>query len=58
MTKKTKAFRARFARAKKGESGSNFGQSPKFEPPFLLFCERSEQKRCKSLFCHVLKNEL
>jgi plasmid replication initiation protein len=28
----------------KGECGSFFGQSPKNEPPLLLFCERSEQK--------------
>ena len=37
-------FRTRFARAKRGESGSNFGQSPKFESHLLLFASEASKK--------------
>ena len=37
-------IRTRFARAKRGESGSNFGQSPKFEPHLLLFASEASKK--------------
>ena len=46
-------FRIRFARAKRGESGSNFGQSPKFEPHLLLFASEASKK--PFLSCTKLK---
>jgi hypothetical protein len=43
-------FRTHFVRAKKGENGSNFGQSPKFEPPLLLFASEASKNYQHAFF--------
>jgi hypothetical protein len=43
-------FRTHFVRAKKGESGSNFGLCPKFEPPLLLFASEASKNYQNAFF--------